>query len=320
MKQILQPVSIAEKCTLEEAIYWITFNIFPIEEITENGKDVREDLEYNYEDYIESPYTNEDFFTEEICDKYKLPKSYKAEHMLEHGEYPYYTSFSWDKINELKNSGAISQEDAEKFIKENKDRIEYCTKQKPFDDALDEHLETPKTELVLLLRKGTIKAYGRLLEIDEVAETEDFTEHKEIPASLWKMSSVEWDKSALYFDEKEYLHILIDVDSLLKVFPEPELETIQIYSLNGTYLIDEDKISTKKIKKKGRPPYDWKHFTEEMARRFSNDGLPSLQKTCVIEMQEWCAAHWEDTPSETNLKEHISPFYKARKSQKIEAE
>jgi hypothetical protein len=82
MKYILEPVPIAEKCTLKEALYWIAFNFYPKYSETENGLDIREDLEY-CDLEVSTPEEIDSFFSEEVCKKYGLPKSYLAEYINE---------------------------------------------------------------------------------------------------------------------------------------------------------------------------------------------------------------------------------------------
>lgn len=315
MKHVLMPYPIAEKCTLLEAIYWIGFNVYPVVFRTENKKDQREDLEHNEEEELRSPGYFDSFFSEKRCQKYGFPKSYVAEYIEEHGEPPYFSSITPEQIKELQKSPHYSKEYAAYLLKEYEEGEAFRQKQQPFQDALEEFFEIHKTELALYLRKGHVKAFGRIWSDD--SEEDTFPEHDAIPSTAWKFQNIDWYDNILDIDNKRYIHVLVDVESLFAQFPEPQLDIVKVYSVNGILLSDENLGGVNSPKQYGRPSFNWKQFTEEMVKRFAAGQLPPLQKTCVFEMQEWCIDQWGKAPSETNLKEHITPFYQAIKSQKV---
>lgn len=176
-------------------------------------------------------------------------------------------------------------------------------------DDVSEYLETAKAELLVSLRKKLIKSYGRFITNKE--ET-NIPLHRPISDTSWISMNINWDESTLETKQGIYIHVLIDTESLFSYFPqeEPEAE-IKVYLINGKLLMKESEDVVNKLRI-GRPSFKWKDFTAEMIAR-RDIGLPKLQKTCIYEMTEWCKDNWGKIPSQTNLQEHVSPFYKKQK-------
>jgi hypothetical protein len=206
----------------------------------------------------------------------------------------------------------INEIEIKKMLDDYVENQEFNNKQKEFIVALEEYFEIPKTEIFLALKKEQIKAYGRFIKDENDYDLTDFIE---IEKNEWKQNKIDWERSTLEVKDGKYIHILIDVPNLFKLFSEPEMDTASnVFLFNGTYFSDENNLSIFEKKRTGRPAFNWKEFTEEMALRLINGTLPKLQKSCIIDMQKWCFEKWGKVPSETNLKEHISPFYSAKKS------
>lgn len=340
MKYVLVPTKLAEKITLNEALFWIGFNAYFTAEHSEDYNDLREDSEYQEDLTITEPLSLDLFFTEQVCEKYGLPKSYLPEYFEENGDYPYDPYIGWKNFSE--HESTLPPEYVEKLKNDKKDYDDFLLKQNVFDEALEDYLEIPKSRLFIELKKGNVQAFGREIlqsltikdsyEDDELAklyssETNDlFAAHEEIPelepipTKEWIQKNIDWEDGCLRGDASCYCHILIDIESLFSCFPEPIADVSNVYSVNGTLLLDEDAPQIHARATKGRPAYNWKEFNEEMIRRFSKGNLPELQKSCIIDMQQWCAENWDKIPSETNLKEHISPFYKVKRESENKSE
>lgn len=330
-KCVLVPHAIAEKCTLWEALHWVAFNIYPLQEYTDNKCDRREDLEYIEDPYFRNPIEIESFFTKDICDKYQLPKSAVAEYIKEYGESPYFGDFSEEFISELLKDEKIDEKMSKDLFFNAQMRKEFEKEEDTFTEAKLDFLEIHKAELFAAIKKGLVKTYGRNLLKGVDLSQYDFSDGVEIydlwgsgveqpleemSAQVWHANSLHWEECQLINGTKSvFCHILVDVESLFLHFPEPSPQMKSIMSVNGV-LIDyegDHGLGIIKANNTGRPPYDWKSFQAEMASRLLKNTLPRLQKTCVIEMQEWCMSKWGKTPSETNLKNNISPFYTALK-------
>jgi hypothetical protein len=315
MKQVLIPHFIAEKCTLLEAIYWIAFHKYPVAYMTENAIDQREDAEYQEEYELSVPDILETFFTQNLCWKYGLPKNAHAEYFSNHGELVP-LPINREVLQLIEQSCNISDEEKVQQMLEFEELKAIEIEQQAFDEQLLEFFENHKLELVIQLRKGAVLAQGRSLRNLEFQDIDKLPHHTSIPSNLWKFQSINWEDSAFKHNKEEFIHILIDVESLFQSFPEPTPETAIVMQVNGILLCDTDALNLDTKKSVGRPSFNWKQFTQEMVKRMNLGQLPLLQKTCVYDMQEWCIQQWGKAPSETNLKNHISPFYGAIKSQK----
>ena len=327
-KYVFAPHQVADKCTLWEALHWVAFNIYPLFEYSDNCDDAREDLESNDNVEFETPPDFEAFFTKDICEKYGLPQSPTAEYIKENFEYPHF-GYSQDVIDSFIATGNMLEEEIQSMLLGSKKQKAFDEEQKIFDDALDDFLEQHKATLFIALKQENVKASGRnlvkaahLLKINiskkiDIADiwmqvSNHIVEFEEISPKDWYINSINWQDSMLLNGNKTALcHIWVDVESLFKSFPESEQQTKSVISVNGVFLDSSPHLNTKI--KTGRPSYNWHSFHAEMAYRLLKGGLPKLQKTCVIEMGEWCLREWKTLPSETNLKNNISPFYAALK-------
>lgn len=338
MRQVLVPQSIPEKLTLEEALYWVTFRVYFTEDVNEYGKDFREFNEFAMDDiipYENSKYDIDSFFNPQFCDEMGLPHSPLYEYLENYGEYPYFTQFSENQINKFEKEGTFSEDEIAEFRSDLEESLEYNKKKEIFDKAIDDYLEIFKAKLFIPIKNSNVCCYGRdilplflkqnsstdyknLLPEEILSKTIFDTEPQElekIDKSIYRLDCIDWKKSTLKTDNECFIHILVDTESLFKEFPEPEkLKFQKITTFNTIFLVDEN---YKPIKAKpGRPSFKWKEFIEEMSIRFFEGNLPKQQKHCVLDMADWCIENWGQSPSETNLKEHISPFYQALKKVK----
>jgi len=336
MKQILVPEEIAEKITLYESLLWVGFSLYFTDDYTINGEKIREDYSYQEDMVISCDDHHVDiFFTEKVCKKYGLPKSYLAEYVLQNNDYPTTSYFDWETINKFEEERKLSKEDIEGLIKDRKESDIFEAKQITFDKALEDYLEIIKSKLFIELKQGNIKAYGRevLASLADKALEEDgepvnifsfkteelYGQHSEEPKfepiqkDEWTHKSIDWDLQTLRSDNKCYCHILIDTNDLFELFPEIESEDTKVYSINGTYVIDSNDDKKVGMKKGRKPKYNWPEIHAEIIRRFSRGELSKYQNAFIIDMQEWCKQQWNESPSDTNLKNYISPFYKVKK-------
>jgi hypothetical protein len=340
MRRVLIPTEIAPKVTLYEALAWVAFNVYSVVDYDHDGNDKRENTYYNDDAYINSDFVPELMLTDNLCKRFNLPMNYAIQYLKDGDRPPRSIYERWPDFD--KNKETLSAEYIDTLESEQIEYEQFQLNQKPFFDAVNDCLEIPKSKLLIALREGSINAFGReilnsfLIKLkkdidrqaiqsmnteDLFAEHHDFPELESIEPKHWIYKNVDWDNSYFRNNNFAYCHILIDTESLFQVFPEPKEEATNVYSVNGTLLIDDDAPILKNIpNKKGRPSYNWKEFIAEMAKLLANGELPAMQKSCVIDMQEWCKKNWGVVPSETNLKENISPFYAAKRQSEIKSE
>jgi hypothetical protein len=334
MLQVLVPTNIPERVTLYEAVLWAAFNYFPAAEYTDWPKDRREDDEYNDSLETEKSVETDLFFTQRVCKKYDFPANPTAAYFEKEAELPF-SCWNWERFKELEKVLDFPKEDLEKIRQEILEREHFETSQQHFRSALEAYLEIAKSQLFIELKKGKVMAHGREIleglswdneEVDKFSlspedwfvEWEHLPELTSILPNDWTLNGIDWDSCCLKKKERFYCHVLVDFESLSHAFPMQEYETATVRSVNGILLLDDKEIATKLTSgARGRPSqYDWQAFTAEMAKRLARGTLPPLQESCIYEMQIWCKEQWKKSPSVTNLKHHIRPFYLATKSEK----
>jgi hypothetical protein len=64
-----------------------------------------------------------------------------------------------------------------------------------------------------------------------------------------------------------------------------------------------------KARIKGRPPFDWDSFHVEMARIYSEKGLPAKQESLIEDMKKWCRGTWGRDVGRSTLLQRIKPYY-----------
>jgi len=293
MKNILVPHPVADECTLIEALYWVAFNIYPLSEQTHDYTDIRVEQEFVEEWVYEKLDELDAFFTSKTCEKYGLPNSPVGGYIEENLYHP---------CSHIPSYGTNAGEIIHKDLRKN---------QEVFTSALDDYLDIPKSNLFVQLKNGVVKSFGRAKLKN--TDLDSYTKLEDIDKSKWRQAKINWEKCTLETDTGSFVHILIHFASLVEAFPEPVGEAVQVSLYNGVLLTDESIATHPIITKKGRPAYNWKEFTTEVAIRFKNNELPKSQKVFIGEMEKWCLEKWSARPSETNLKEHISPFYAAMK-------
>ncbi|OGT11442.1 MAG: hypothetical protein A2X77_04430 [Gammaproteobacteria bacterium GWE2_42_36] len=329
MKQVLIPHPIAKKCFLIEALYWVAFKLYPLYYGSRKGGewDTREDFT-SHDDDAEFIYTDlKYFFTKENCERYGLPINPRAKY-LDSGAIEPMSIELIEKI--LKNKKEYSKETRAEALKNKSIAIEYKAAIENWKECLADYLELSKASIFSALKNGKITASGQKIgklkkkvSISQWENKENWDNLKDwynvkrsdIPKEFWRIEGIDWDDGSAFSPSGYYTSILLDTDELFAVFPEPKPERINIRSINGTLLLDEDaQLNVQQAyARRGRPScYNWEEFIVEMVKRDRQGSLPKTQKACVIEMKQWCKECWGREPSETNLKDHISRFYQAK--------
>jgi len=118
-----------------------------------------------------------------------------------------------------------------------------------------------------------------------------------IPKRLWKLDYVDWDSDKLaYPGDGEIQAVFSDIElqtsGLLKHFPP-----------------DDIKDKTIPLKKGRSQIYDWDGFFVEIAVLADLDSLPETQAGLEQKMADWCLINWGKEPSETSIRNKVSPIY-----------
>lgn len=314
---VLRPEPIAEKCFLLEALNWLAFRQIPLAEPTENRKDHRFDSEYN-SDYAANFGDDYGLIPSEDCLAVGLPRNPEYDALME-GEY-YGDVEQYEKLLAI-----IDDAEYKKTILQDIEKAREFEKiMADWNEILEAHLELPKAEIYMALRKGQLTGYGKLLPdhdvdkaIEKLNENGDWAwedlPYQKIPASFWRLDGMDWDASAAHSKDEHFAHIYVDVDELFSIFPIPDAQVKAIKQISGRFMLYEanDKVPTTSAGKRGRPPLkNWHEIQHELTRLLIAGELPDKQTACISLLQEWWARKFKDpAPKTTSLKMVVSDFY-----------
>jgi hypothetical protein len=189
-----------------------------------------------------------------------------------------------------------------------------------------ENQNTALADLCMALFSGKIYANGILLSVIEEEGGGDIDFCKttyNIPAAYWHWERIDWDNSGLkniFFYENiksekplhdDILNIKVNTAQLLSLFPPDNF-------LSDDYLPKNLKVDNSKIETRGRKPkYDWEAFLQQVALiAHGINGLPETQAELENIMSTWCMNEWKETPSESLIRDKISPIYQLLKKAK----
>jgi len=311
---ILEPQLIAEKCFLIEALLWAGVYRFPIASEGPNGVDVRVEKEFQEDGDLSYPNAD-DIISDAECKRVDLPVNPEWNYLfieLKMGE---------DYIAEPDFYEKMLTYDFPEAKKEDlRKKLEFSRKkyalQSEWDKIYNDYIELKKAKIFVGLREGALKAYGR--PIPEYDDEEGYLAvdyaHIPIPNDFWtKIDEINWDLCSCENANGHFEHILMDTSDLFNLFPIPEPDdskSVQIIA--GQFMVDSnDKITKtpKKIRNRGRKPYDWDSFHLELTRRLQYAQLPSKQEACVHSMREWCRENWGIDVGRSTVLQKVQPFY-----------
>lgn len=175
------------------------------------------------------------------------------------------------------------------------------------------------------LREGRFRAYGRKLPRPTVEESMAFfsteddwpgwdeTDWTEIPADFWLSGGIDWDGCHADGRDGAYALIVIDCESLLKIFPMSTSVPVQgVFQVGDTLVLREGETSLPlAAPRRGRRPFNWDEFHIEMAGRVQRGPLPAKQEALIAEMQDWCKAKWGLDVGRSTLLQKLKPYYDA---------
>ncbi|MGQ0527580.1 MAG: hypothetical protein ACT4OY_06075 [Alphaproteobacteria bacterium] len=186
--------------------------------------------------------------------------------------------------------------------------------QADWDRQYEERIEVIESKLFVALKDGTLKAFGRPVSV----KREDYDvwdmadEHEEIPASFWRLNTIDWLQSASKNEKGHYCHIYVNTEQLFALFPPPMQEEAKAVSLiAGQYILGESQApKSLKMGQRGRPALDWDSFNLELTDRLMRGNMPKKQEAFINEMQNWCRENWGFEPGRSTILQKISPYYK----------
>jgi hypothetical protein len=189
-------------------------------------------------------------------------------------------------------------------------------------------LEPPAAELFLKLRRGEIKAKGKLLppgiqiidfvEQDNSYGRSDFDGLTDtvIPPDFWTMTGIDWIANAVSARGQCYCDVSMSVAPLMSLFSGSRTP-VERAEFVGNYLrvteSDEESAAYAPAKRTpGRPPvFGWDAFHVEVADLIKSGRIPQKKEAAIQHMLTWFESTQEGKkPSRSAVSEKLTPYYR----------
>ena len=309
----LQPAQLAEKCFLQEVLYWMSFARLPVATYSNSGKDVRDDpetLEY------EALSPDGEYLEDEECSFAGIPRDPRMVALLDENR-----SYLPDEfyVKWLSEAG-----DSEYLERLKKDRLaaqahrDECEAWMPNYERV---VEYPKSQIFVALKGGHLQARGRRLPSVNLEESLDLLKDQEryvmglpltaIPASFWSLQGTDFTYSAAKSDTVHYCHIQFNTKEVLSYFPGEKREPVQSVERIGPscYVVRDDGNRMPARVARGRPPYPWEGLHVQVAAMIKRGDLPIKKEAAIQHFQDWLEEKHGVKPSRAAVGEKLKPYY-----------
>jgi hypothetical protein len=186
--------------------------------------------------------------------------------------------------------------------------------------------ELPATELFLKLRRGEIRALGKLLPpgvgiIDFLEDqnsysggTFDNLVDGVIPHDFWTMSGIDWLSNAVASNGICYCDVSMSVEALMSQFPGQRTCVGEAEFVGDFLLVKEPVAGNQQSSRKapGRPPtFAWEAFHVEVADLIRGGRLPQKKEAAIAQMMGWFErTQGGQRPSRSAVSERLTPYYR----------
>ncbi len=206
--------------------------------------------------------------------------------------------------------------------------LEQATATREWLGQISSPMELPATDLFLKLRRGAIKAQGKLLPpgvqvIDFIEEDNlysrsdfDYLNDTSIPPDFWNMAGIDWIANSVSARGQCYCDVSMPVALLMSLFPGNRTP-VRRAEFVGDYLLvketDEDDLVHPPSKRAaGRPPmFAWDAFHVEVADLIRSGRLPKKKEAAIQQMLSWFeTAEGGKKPSRSAVSEKLTPYYR----------
>jgi hypothetical protein len=310
MPIFLQPVSLPERCFLQEVLYWVAFQRLPVTQYTLDGKEIRETEEIG--DYATSFLAG--YVFEEETQAAKIPPDPSWIAALEDRSTLPSTSYDeqLSEDNLTPEFRAWLQGEREKAVALEREMDKWTPM---YEGAL----EYPSSIIFVALREGRLKARGRKLPSNDVNEALSMLSDEglstfdlafsDIPASFWTLHGINFDASTAKNGSDHYCHINFDTQDMLVIFPGERKPGGTVERIGITYIVNDAPQRKLPGTKRGRPAYPWEQFHIEVADLVRRGELPKKKEAAIEHFQHWFRQHLGVRPSRAAVGEKLTPYY-----------
>lgn len=310
MPTYFHPVELAERCFLDELLFWVGFQRLPVIEFLST-----DELELRHsDDYFAS---SETFWMlwEDECERAGIPHDPRI--AFSNAGYAHVPVRLYDDLlaknhlsAELRQQRSIERDAILAFEKA------YAAWFPHFERVI----EYPTSRIFVALKEGRLLAQGRLLPALQKGEVLRLLKASDanivdipitsIAPSFWAYKGINFLSSTAVNSLCHYCHISFSTDDVLKVFPgEPE-DASGVQRI-GRALILAEKSSRLKFadRRRGRPPYPWERFYVQVTTALQRNEMPVKKEAAIEYFQEWFQRECGIRPSRSAIGEKLKPYF-----------
>lgn len=309
MPTFFQPVELSERCFLEEVLYWVAFERLPIAVYWDDGKEIRESDEIDYE-----PEIVDRVLTETETERAGMPPDPRWRATIE--EKTHLPSAHYDRYladpdldPDLRKSWTLERERS----------VAYEQECEAWQAHFEEAIEFPRSKIFVALKEGRLPAKGKLLpslDLDEAIETLDTKdqsildiEPKDIPPSFWTLKGTNFESSSAQNSFAHYFHISCLTDDVLRAFPGSREEIVGVARIGDTLILSDRPRLVRPAIKRGRPSYPWDVFHLEVADLLRREEMPDKKEAAIEYFQCWFERKHGIRPSRAAVGEKLKPYF-----------
>jgi hypothetical protein len=317
---LLIPAPLAERCYLIEGLMWVALHRFPLSSSTPGASwdnRVEEERIAGAAPFLPNDLT----VTDEECVKADLPQNPAYEALREGKEYD-------DRyvVADMLAGGGLP-EDYEQSLRE---AAAFHERQAAWDLEFEAFLAEPKAKLLSALQQGQVMGSGievRSGILGGLTDLKDFRwpgvpsppglesiwryypmmpPWRPITSGFWSAGQVHWNGCWAESADTAHCLIVLWTEDLLRVFPPPPPEKVSnVVKLAVTLALVDTTIG----RRRGRRPYDWLSFHQEVARCIRANRLPQKMESLISQMSAWCLAAWGKSPARSTMAQQLSRYY-----------
>ena len=314
MITVLQEVWLPERCFLAEFLYWVALKRLPLAIDDLRGGDYRfsRECELCADFAIDTPVSYSE------CEAAGLPPN------------PRYAAFIEDRaVVDTKfleriegHIDSLSKSDQAEVENMRQEALSHRKDIDNWDREFKQFLDYYKARLFIDLRDGKVVARGLKINGSSVEKIEvtikngDLKlEHLDvvtIDQNKWMYGNIDWDNSILLGEEYSFCWVQFDVESMLSLYPVPDLPTIgTIKSLCDVYILDQETLGeVPREARRGRPSLPWESFHVEVAARAKQATLPEKKEAAISEFIDWFRDQLGITVSRSSVGQKLTPYYR----------
>jgi len=292
-----EPVSLLERCSLNEALLWIWAERVPLHNVYRE-KNVFETLQ-DWE-----------------CENLEIPPVPRPFHGAPHLRTEAHLRKKWSEVKSkmtIKNLVGTALEEA--------------TAAKAWIPFVMPAMELATTELFVRLKRGEIAAAGKLLPVG--AEALDFIDQDggygrsdfdhlvdvSISSTAWTLTTIDWFANAIISATATYCDISLSVAELMSEFPGTSTPAHHCELVGNCIVMksaDVEQARRLPARPLGRPQvFDWAAFYLEVTDLIKSGRMPAKKEAAIQQMLAWFAENSAgQTPSRSAVSEKLTPFYR----------